>query len=163
MKWLNENQPKEYNHSLIHNDFKYDNVLFDHNDWSKINAVLDWEMCTLGDPLMDLGTSISYWSMPTDSEMILKGFPSPTSLEGNPGRMQLVEAYEQKSGRPVNHLVFYYVQGLFKIAVIVQQIYYRYHKGMTTDKRFAQLNFATRMFITMAWQAIQKKRIEQLF
>jgi aminoglycoside phosphotransferase (APT) family kinase protein len=162
MKWLNENQPQEYTHSLIHNDYKYDNVVFSDNSWKNISAILDWEMCTLGDPLMDLGTSIAYWSMASDNEMILNGWPSPTAMEGNPGRSELVELYAKKSGRPVNHLVFYYAYGLFKIAVIVQQIYYRYHQGLTTDERFANLNQATQLFSTMAWQAIQKNRIEKL-
>ena len=163
MGWLEANQPKSYEHSLIHNDYKYNNVAFRDDSWRDIEAVLDWEMCTLGDPLMDLGTSIAYWTMPTDGDMILNGLPSPTAMEGNPGRQEVVELYATKSGRPVNNLVFYYAFGLFKIAVIVQQIYYRYHKGLTTDKRFAQLNQATRLFCQMAWQAIQKQRIENLF
>jgi len=163
MEWLAANQPTEYNHSLIHNDYKYDNVAFADETWKEVSAVLDWEMCTLGDPLMDLGTSIAYWSMSTDADIIVKGWPSPTTMEGNPGRIELVEMYEQKSGRPVNNMVFYYTYGLFKIAVIVQQIYYRYHKGLTTDKRFAHLNQATQLFCLMAWQAIQKNRIEKLF
>jgi len=71
--------------------------------------------------------------------------------------------YAQKSGRDIRHLTFYYVYGLFKLAVIAQQIYYRYHKGYTTDERFAHLNFATQMLCMMAWQAIQKDRIEDLF
>ena len=160
MKWLDENQPKEYGFSLIHNDYKYDNVIFEDDTWNSVRAVLDWEMCTLGDPLMDLGTSISYWTMATDNPLIVHGWPSPTSIEGNPSRMEVVEMYAKKSGRPINHLVFYYAYGLFKIAVIVQQIYFRYHKGLTTDKRFANLNEATKMFIGLAWQAIQNKRIE---
>ncbi len=163
MAWLEANQPKKYDYSLIHNDFKYDNVVFEDDTWQNINAILDWEMCTLGDPLMDLGTSIAYWSMATDHPMILQGIPSPTAMEGNPGRMELVELYAEKSGRSIQNLVFYYAYGLFKIAVIVQQIYYRYNKGLTTNEKFANLNQATRLFCTMAWQAIQKGRIERLF
>jgi len=163
MEWLKENQPKEYNHSLIHNDYKYDNIVFADETWKEVNAVLDWEMCTLGDPLMDLGTSIAYWSMASDADIIVNGWPSPTTMEGNPGRTELVEAYAKKSGRSINNLVFYYAYGLFKIAVIVQQIYYRYHKGLTNDERFANLNHATKLFCLMAWQSIQKNRIEKLF
>ena len=163
MNWLAKNQPTRYDYSLIHNDFKYDNVVFADDSWQKINAVLDWEMCTLGDPLMDLGTSMAYWAMSTDHPMILAGLPSPTAMEGNPGRMELVELYGEKSGRSISNLVFYYAYGLFKIAVIVQQIYYRYDKGLTTNPKFAELNQATRLFCTMAWQAIQKNRIERLF
>lgn len=163
MQWMEANQPDKYEYSLIHNDYKYDNIVFKDDSWEEVRAVLDWEMCTLGDPLMDLGTSISYWSMAADGPYITQGFPSPTAIEGNPGRLELVELYAQKSGRSINNLVFYYVYGLFKIAVIVQQIYYRYKKGLTTDKRFAHLNQATKLFMLMAWQAIQKKRIEKLF
>ena len=163
MDWLLTNQPKQYAHTLIHNDYKYDNVVFADDTWSTINAVLDWEMCTLGDPLMDLGTSLAYWSTAEDHPMILKGLPSPTSMAGNPSRTDVVEMYAQRSGRPIDHLIFYYAFGLFKLAVIVQQIYYRYAKGLTTDKRFSKLNEATQLFLTMASQAIQKKRIDQLF
>ncbi len=163
IKWLQDNQPKEYQHSLIHNDFKYDNIVFADDTWKQVRAVLDWEMCTLGDPLMDLGTSISYWTMATDADVITKQWPSPTAMLGNPGRTEIVEAYAKKSGRPINNLVFYYAYGLFKLAVIVQQIYYRYDKGLTSDERFANLNQATQLFCLMAWQAIQKNRIEKLF
>ncbi|NNF20474.1 MAG: phosphotransferase family protein [Saprospiraceae bacterium] len=161
--WMRENQPSTYDHSLIHNDFKYDNLMFDEKDWSKINAVLDWEMCTIGDPLMDLGTSLAYWSMPEDGPMITQGLPSPTLMKGNPGRAEVVESYARMSGRPVDDICFYYVYGLFKLAVIAQQIYYRYHKGLTDNKKFANLNQACRFLCMMAWQAAQKKRIEKLF
>lgn len=160
MQWLNEKQPKTYEHRLIHNDFKYDNVVFKDETWNEIAAVLDWEMCTLGDPLMDFGTSLAYWTMATDHPSIVQGFPSPTSMLGNPSRSDLVELYTQKSGREVDNLVFYYAFGLFKNAVIVQQIYYRYHHGLTTDPRFANLNKATYLFLTMAWQAIQSNSID---
>ena len=162
MKWLDENQPTVYDHRLIHNDYKYDNVVFKDDSWQEVRAILDWEMCTLGDPLMDLGVSLAYWSMDSDSDLITKGFPSPTAMKGNPGRNELVEMYVQKSGRPVNNLVFYYAFGLFKIAVIIQQIFYRYDKGLTTDPRFAKLNEATKLFCLMSQQAIQKGRVEGL-
>ncbi|MEM6964579.1 MAG: phosphotransferase family protein [Bacteroidota bacterium] len=162
MQWMQENQPKTYEHSLIHNDYKYDNIVFKDDSWQAVAAVLDWEMCTLGDPLMDFGTSLAYWATEDDSELIKSGLPTPTTMPGNPTRHELVEMYAQKSGRNINHLVFYYVYGLFKLAVIVQQIYYRYHKGLTTDPRFAHLNKATQLLINMSWQAIQKKRIDNL-
>jgi aminoglycoside phosphotransferase (APT) family kinase protein len=163
MDWLQKNQPAAYSSTLIHNDFKYDNIVYDKDNWSKVVAVLDWEMCTLGDPLMDLGTSLSYWFTADDPDFLTVGLPMTTSEPGNPNRMELVEAYEKKSGRKVDHLVFYYAYGLFKIAVIVQQIYYRYKKGYTTDERFAKLNLATMAFINTAWQAIQKNRIVDLY
>ncbi len=163
MKWLAENQPKEYRHSLIHNDYKYDNVVFENQEWKNVRAILDWEMCTLGDPMMDLGTSLAYWSMNSDHELIVNGWPSPTSIEGNPGRVELAEMYAKKTGTNVDNLVFYYAFGLFKNAVIVQQIYHRYKNGLTSDPRFAHLNQATQLFFLLAWQSIQKNKIENLF
>lgn len=160
MAWLDEQQPTEYDHCLIHNDYKYDNVVFEDDDWQNINAILDWEMCTLGDPFMDLGAAIAYWVTANDNPMIQMTFPYPTMLPGNPSRSEVVQRYVEKSGRPINHLVFYYAFGLFKNAVIVQQIYYRYSKGLTTNERFANLNLLTKLFCELAWQAIQNQRIE---
>ena len=163
MKWLQSNQPNQYEHSLIHNDFKYDNVMFKDDTWKEIGAVLDWEMCTLGDPLMDLGTSLSYWITESDLDVLKKGLGSPTMFKGNPSRLEMVEMYSKKSGKSIDNLVFYYVYGLFKLAVIVQQIYYRYRKGFTSDARFKNLNQHTQLLFTIAKQAIQKNKIDQLF
>lgn len=163
MTWMQEKQPKKYDHTLIHNDFKYDNVVFKDDSWKEITAVLDWEMCTLGDPLMDLGTSLGYWTSATDPDFIKQGLQSPTVLEGNPSRTEIVQQYALKSGRNIDNLTFYYVYGLFKIAVIVQQIYYRYKHGHTSDPKFAQLNKVTELCCNTAWQAIQKNQIDNLF
>jgi len=163
MEWLQSNQPRDYAHRLIHNDFKYDNVVFKEDDWHSVKAILDWEMCTLGDPLMDLGTSLAYWTMSTDGPAIIQTLRSPTSLPGNPSRSDIVQTYAQKSGNTINHLCFYYVFGLFKIAVIVQQIFYRYDRGLTSNKKFAELDKVCAFLCTMAKQAIQKNRIENLF
>ena len=108
IQWLQDHQPASPDHSLIHNDYKYDNVVFGSRDWSEIKAILDWEMCTLGDPLMDLGTTLAYWFIPSDHEMILQGWPSPTTFPGNPSREDIVESYAQLSGRNVNNISFYY-------------------------------------------------------
>lgn len=163
IQWMQKNQPQTYNHALIHNDFKYDNVVFSDESWNQISAVLDWEMCTLGDPLMDLGTSLAYWTMASDGDLVLKGLPSPTMFQGNPSRMEIVNSYATKSGRQVPNLVFYYVFGLFKIAVIAQQIFYRYHNGLTTDNKFANLDKSSQFLCIYALQAIQKNKIENLF
>ncbi len=160
MKWMQENQPKQYNHCLIHNDYKYDNVVFKDNSWQEIIAVLDWEMATLGDPLMDLGTSLGYWTVATDHDFVKQGIPSPTIFEGNPIRSEIVELYAQKSERDIQNIVFYYAFGLFKIAVIAQQIYYRYNKGLTTDPRFANLNKASELCCNLALKAIQTNSID---
>ncbi|MEM9837446.1 MAG: phosphotransferase family protein, partial [Bacteroidota bacterium] len=162
MRWLEENQPKEYQHSLIHNDFKYDNVVYADRSFREVSAILDWEMCTLGDPLMDLGSSLAYWSTPDDHPMLLQGLPSPTARPGNPGREEIAQRYAQRSGRSLDYLVFYYVYGLFKLAVVVQQLYYRYQKGLTTDQRFAYLNEATKLFCLTGKRAVELNRIEKL-
>jgi aminoglycoside phosphotransferase (APT) family kinase protein len=160
MNWMEEHQPKEYDHCLIHNDFKYDNVVFKNDSWQEVSAVLDWEMATLGDPLMDLGTSLGYWTVATDHDFVKQGIPSPTVFEGNPTRSEIAEMYAQKSGRNVDNLIFYYVFGLFKIAVIAQQIYYRFEKGWTTDPRFANLNKAAELCCKLALKAIKTKSID---
>jgi len=162
IKWMQENQARQYDHCLIHNDYRYDNVVFKDDSWTSINAVLDWEMCTIGDPLMDLGTTLGYWTMASDGPLDKIGIPSPTIMDGNPGRIALAELYEKKSGRKVDHLVFYYVFGLFKFAVIAQQIFYRYDKGLTNNPKFAHLDKLAKFLCDMAWQAVQKNRIEDL-
>ncbi len=158
--WIKKNQPKTYQHCLIHNDYKYDNVVFRDDSWKEISAVLDWEMATLGDPLMDLGTSLGYWTVASDHAFVKQGIPSPTIFEGNPIRSEIVELYAQKSGAEIHNIVFYYVFGLFKIAVIAQQIYARYSKGLTTDPRFASLNKAAELCCNLALKSIQTNSID---
>ena len=161
--WLREALPTESGAALIHNDFKHDNVVLDPEDWSRVIAVLDWEMATLGDPLMDLGTSLAYWIQPTDPPEVLEARLSPTTWPGTPSRSDFVEAYARASGRDVHHVVFYYAYGLFKVAVIVQQLYARYVSGKTTDPRYAQMLGGVRALSLLAWQAVQKGRIDDLF
>ena len=120
-------------------------------------------MATLGDPLMDFGTTLGYWTDKNDPEELQIFQLSPTTLEGNPSRAELVDMYEKKSGIKINNPVFYYVYGLFKIAIIAQQIYFRYHKGYTKDKRFSMLNLAVKSLAIMANQAIAKNRVSDLF
>lgn len=161
-RWLSEHRPPESGSALIHNDFKYDNMVLDPVDWSRITGILDWEMATVGDPLMDLGTSLGYWVEADDPPEIQALRLSPTNLPGNPSRADLVEAYMQKSGRKIPNTVFYFVYGTFKLAVIVQQIYYRYKKGYTQDERFAGLIAAVRACGRLGIAAIDKGRIDRL-
>lgn len=162
-RWMADNQPRVYEHTLVHNDFKYDNIVFAESNWNQINAILDWEMCTLGDPLMDLGTSLGYWVMQNDGPVFSQTLPSPTVFSGNPSRSELVQAYAEKSGRSMDNLIFYYVFGLFKIAVIAQQIFYRYDKGLTQDPKFAKLDQVCKFLCATAKQSILKKRIDNLY
>lgn len=135
--WLNDNIPPEFGASLIHNDYKFDNVMLDPNDLTRVTAVLDWEMVTVGDPLMDLGTTLGYW-MERDSPEWLLDMPfNPRVLIENVTRQELVDMYSGSLGRAIPDMLFYYAFGTFKIAVICQQIYARYVKGFTKDQRFA--------------------------
>lgn len=140
IKWLNENIPPESGAALIHNDYKFDNVMLDPNDLTRITAVLDWEMVTIGDPLMDLGTTLGYWMSPDAGEEMLSMPFNPRILMEHTSRQDLVHMYAEASGRDVSNILFYYVFGTFKIAVIAQQIYSRYVKGLTMDARFANFN-----------------------
>ncbi|WP_235299622.1 phosphotransferase family protein [Portibacter marinus] len=160
MNWLAEHQVESEDYSLIHNDFRYDNVVFKDQSFEQINAVLDWEMATIGDPLMDLGTTLGYWTVKSDPGFLQKGLPSSTIFPGNPGRSELVERYALLTRRSVDHILFYYIYGLFKIAVIAQQIFYRYQKGLTKDPKFKNLESASEGLCKMAKYAIQKKRID---
>ena len=161
MRWLEGHQPTSGVGTLIHNDFKYDNLVLNPTDLTQVIAVLDWEMCTLGDPLMDLGTTLGYWIEANDPPSLVNMF-GLTALPGNANRGELVARYESKSGRAVTNPLFYYVYGLFKIAVIIQQIYHRYRQGATQDPRFAQLDQVVRDCALLATLALEKKRIYQL-
>ncbi len=156
-RWLGENLPPEpgaAGAALIHNDFKYDNLVLTPEPMPTVRAVLDWEMATLGDPLMDLGTVLAYWCEEGDPPEILAASLSPTTLPGNPGRAELAERYAKASGRDLGDLVFYYAFGLF---------YYRYRRGHTQDPRFAGLGAVVRVCGQMAAQAIDRRRIDRLF
>ena len=162
-KWLKNNIPMESKASIIHNDFKYDNIVLDKENFSRINAILDWEMATVGDPLMDLGTSLGYW-VDNDDLPELKLFQlSATTLQGNPTREDFLHEYMLKSNTKIDNPIFYYVFGLFKIAVIAQQIFFRYKKGYTKDKRFKLLELAVISLSVMAKQSIEKNRLSNLF
>lgn len=135
--WLNENIPPESGAALVHNDYKFDNVILNPSDLTEISGVLDWEMATIGDPLMDLGTTLGYWMSPDARDELLSMPFNPRVLMENVSRAQLADWYAELSGRDVTNLDFYYVFGTFKIAVIAQQIYARYAHGFTKDERFA--------------------------
>lgn len=137
--WMLKNMPATSDAALIHNDYKYDNVVLDPNDLTRIAGVLDWEMCTIGDPLTDLGTALAYWVDASDPEELQKIRWGPTNHPGSLTRAQLAERYARTTGRDISGIAFYLVFARFKLAVIVQQIYYRYHMGLTKDERFATM------------------------
>ena len=158
--WLAANRPAESAAAtLIHNDFKFDNFVLDPDDLTRIVAVLDWEMATLGDPLMDLGTTLAYWTEPSDPAPLHQFIVGPTTQPGSMTRRDLVERYGQTTGRDTTNMLFCYVCGLFKVAVIAQQIYARYVRGMTQDARFAGFNHVVAALGLGAVRAIETGRI----
>lgn len=157
--WLNGNIPTESGAALIHNDYKFDNVMLDPSDLTKITAVLDWEMVTVGDPLMDLGTTLGYWMSREAGEEMLNMPFNPRVLMENISRSELAEMYANASGRDVSNILFYYVFGTFKIAVIAQQIYARFVKGFTQDSRFANFDKFVAALGGIACRAINKNSI----
>ena len=153
--WLEEEMPPSGPGVIIHNDYKFDNVVYDER-LERIVGVLDWEMATVGDALMDLGTSLSYWVEAPDSDAVKNIGFGPTVLPGMYTRKELADRYADKTGRDVSRILFYYVFGLFKTAVVLQQIYYRYQQGLTKDPRFAGLIFGVRLLAETADAAIAR-------
>ncbi len=157
--WLTERMPGSHDTTLIHNDYKYDNVVLDPGDPTKIVGVLDWEMCTLGDPLTDLGTALAYWTDPQDPEELQEIRSAPTTLPGTLTRAQLVQRYAVASGRDPGDTIFYLTFARFKVAVIIQQIYYRYAQGLTQDARFAAMPERIHALLRASWRCAESRTI----
>lgn len=157
--WLAANMPADGPPGLIHNDFKFDNMVLDPDDITRVIGVLDWEMCTVGDPLMDLGTSLSYWVQADDPQPMQMMRFGPTTSPGMLTRAEIVERYAAKTGRDVSNIVFYFCYGLFKTAVVVQQIYYRFATGKTNDPRFASLIHAVKLLCESAIHAYETESL----
>jgi aminoglycoside phosphotransferase (APT) family kinase protein len=136
MGWLERHIPEDSGACLIHNDFRFDNLVLDPRDPARIIGVLDWEMATIGDPLMDLGNALAYWVQADDDFFIRALRRQPTHLPGMLTRLEVVEYYASKTGRAPSSWVFYEVYGLFRLAVIAQQIYFRYQRGETRNPAF---------------------------
>ncbi len=160
MAWIAQKMPPDSDPpALIHGDFKLDNVVLDPADPTRIIGVLDWEMATVGDPLMDLGNSMAYWveaGDPPDRQAIRR---MPTNLDGALTRAEAVELYLRKSGRVVENFEYYYVFGLFRLAVIGQQIYYRFYHGQTQDQRFQAIILAVQVLDKTAREIIQRSKL----
>jgi len=154
-KWLRDRIPAATEATLIHNDYKYDNLVLDPGDVTRVVGVLDWEMSTIGDPLSDLGTALAYWVDANDPEELQSVRWCPSNYPGSLTRAQLVERYARITGRDVSSMAFYLAFARFKVAVILQQIYYRYHQGLTQDHRFAELPVKVRTLMQASWQAAE--------
>jgi len=159
VRWLQDSLPPSVDTTLVHNDFKLDNVML-HSSADRVEAVLDWEMTTIGDPLADLGLTMCYW---TWAGIAAEDDPHPATpgLTSQPGwytRDQFLQRYAERTGRDLAHIRYHEVLGLFKLAVILQQIYYRYHQGQTQDPRFRTFDRRVRGLIRLAASLIEKER-----
>lgn len=142
MSWLDDKMPEDVAQCVIHNDFRFDNVVLAEDNPFEVIGVLDWEMATIGDPLMDLGNSLAYWVQKDDDSLFQMLRRQPTHRPGMLSREEVVAYYLQQSGLQVERFDYYEIYGLFRLAVILQQIYYRYFHGQTKDKRFAAFGHA---------------------
>ena len=148
--WLADRLPDSPSPTLVHNDYKLDNIMLDSNDPGRVEAVLDWEMTTAGDPLVDLGCVLCYWPEAGDPSVRREALSSITTLPGWFTRAHLVERYARLTGRDVSGLGYYEVFGIFKVAVVLQQIYFRYRRGQTRDERFRDFGERVRGLVEVA-------------
>lgn len=151
MAWLAAGIPASGRPTLVHNDFKLDNVMLDEESPDQIEAVLDWEMTAIGDPLCDLGLTLCYWS---SAVVPGTGHEALTSGPGWYTRDEFVEHYAEKTGRDLSALRWHEVLGVFKLAVILQQIYFRYFKGQTADERFSKFDKRVKALTGLAVEMI---------
>lgn len=158
-RWLAAHIPISPAPSLIHNDYKLNNMLLRKDDFASAVAVLDWEMATIGDPLFDLAISLSYWVRPEDPEELRNVMPTVTVLPGFISRETFMELYAKKSGRDLSSLHFYMTFAYFKLAVILQQIYVRWKRGQTQDERFVSFGARVRSLILHASQLAEQGKL----
>jgi aminoglycoside phosphotransferase (APT) family kinase protein len=156
--WLRERVPASLAPTLVHNDFKLDNVMLSEGA-DHVEAVLDWEMTTVGDPLADLGLTLCYWAW---ASIASQDDPHPATpvITTKPGwytRDEFVQRYAKRTGRDVTHVGYYEVLGIFKLAVILQQIYFRFHKGQTQDERFRHFDRRVRALVRLASEMAERR------
>jgi aminoglycoside phosphotransferase (APT) family kinase protein len=156
MEWLSARLPASDDAALLHNDYKLDNVMLDPADPAQVVAVLDWEMSALGDPLVDLGILLCYWPQSGDPPQRVESISPVTAMPGWPSRAEVVERYAAKTGRDVSRITYYEIFAIFKVAVVLQQIYHRYHLGQTSDPRFAAMEERVLGLVEVATEMMQQ-------
>jgi aminoglycoside phosphotransferase (APT) family kinase protein len=154
--WLAKRIPASGAPTLVHNDYKLDNVMFPLDSIDRVEAVLDWEMTTVGDPMIDVGLTLCYWTHATDPAVSGGGVPSFTTGPGWFTRDEFIEAYTAKTGRSLEPLGYHEVLGVFKLAVILQQIYFRFWRGQTTDERFRHFDKRVKALLGIAHRLIHQ-------
>lgn len=160
MQWLREKMPADHpKPGLVHNDYRFDNVILDPDNPMRIIGVLDWEMTTIGDPLMDLGNSLAYWIEADDPPPVQMMRRQPSHAPGMLTRREFVDYYAERAGIRIDNFDYYYTYGLFRLAAIVQQIYYRYFHGQTRDQRFARFIDMNRLLEQMSLAVINKSTL----
>jgi len=140
LAWLKKDPIEDSTATVIHNDYKWDNLIYDPETMTKIIGVLDWEMSTIGDPLSDFATTLTTWIESSDGPVFTVSQSFMNSLPGALSRQELMDRYQARTGFDLSNILYYYIFALYKGAVIIQQIYARYRRGQTTDERFAQFN-----------------------
>jgi aminoglycoside phosphotransferase (APT) family kinase protein len=150
IRWLVDRLPASPAPTLVHNDYKLDNVMLRSGNAEQIEAVLDWEMATIGDPLADVGLSLCYWAWAAAPQVRTRAAPAITSQSGWYTRDEFVQHYQQRTGRDLSNIGYYEVLGIFKLAVILQQIYYRFRRGQTLDARFQNFGEDVRGLVELA-------------
>jgi len=159
-QWLDDNRPKvEKGAAVLHGDFRIDNLILDTDDPTQITAILDWEISALGDPLMDLGNTLSYWIEADDPGPMQIMVRQPSTAPGMLSRQEFLDYYAVKTGADVTNFHFYYVYGIFRLAVIIQQIYKRYYDGHTQDPRFKTYGQMTNLLGQTARERIASGKI----
>jgi len=150
IQWLVDHRPPSPAPTLVHNDYKLDNIMLADGSVDRVEAVLDWEMATVGDPLADVGLTLCYWVWAGAPQLRARAMPSLTSQPGWYTRDQFVQRYVEQTGRDLSYIGYYEVLGLFKLAVILQQIYYRFRRGQTQDARFQNFDERIRGLVELA-------------
>jgi len=156
MQWLKEGLPQSTPATLVHNDYKLDNVMLGVESPGRIEAVLDWEMATIGDPLVDVGLTLCYWHWAAAPELGSHGVPALTGTPGWYKREEFIARYAQQTGRDLTRIAYYEILGIFKLAVILQQIYYRFHCGQTSDARFRDFDSRVKGLSRLAASLVER-------
>lgn len=159
-EWMKRNIPVSGAPTVIHYDYKFNNVMFD-DQLEDLIGIFDWEMTTVGDPLADVACTMSYWTEPTDPVFLKRGLGKDpiTTKQGFMTRSEFLQEYSKKSGRDLSSMPFYLTFAYYKLAVICQQIYYRYKKGQTKDQRFAGMGEYVKGLIHVAWAQAKKETL----